>query len=128
MAEGEELTLEEARLKYDNDLNYLAQQCIADSARYFPRFESEGSSSTGRLLHYAIGMSTEANEFLEFMKKIDRGSLDYDDAAIKAKLEKEAVDTLIYVMNVFGEMGLDPLESYNEKRNFNNGRFNPKEA
>ena len=107
----------------DNDLLAMAKQCIADSKAYFPRFESEVSSSTGKLLHFAIGMSTEANEFLEIMKKIDRGSLDYDDPDVRTKLEKEAVDTLIYVMNVFGQMGIDPLEAYNEKRNFNNSRF-----
>jgi hypothetical protein len=127
-SEVPDLDVVEARLKYDNDLNYLARQCISDSAKYFPKFESEGSSSTGRLLHYAIGMSTEANEFLEIMKKVDRGSYDFNDeeGKIKALLEKEAVDTLIYVMNVFGEMGIDPLGAYHAKRNFNNERFSPK--
>lgn len=123
MTDTSELTVEEAREKYDNDLHAMAQQCLADSGKYFPYFESADSSSTGRLLHYAIGMSSEANEFLELIKKIDRGSLSYADPEVKAKLEKEAVDTLIYVMNVFGEMGIDPLEAYNEKRAFNNGRF-----
>ena len=121
--EFSDLNVEELREKYDNDLWAMAQQCLADSKDYFPRFESEGSSSTGKLLHFAIGMSTEANEFLEIMKKIDRGSLDYDGPEVKAKLEKEAVDTLIYVMNVFGQMGIDPLEAYNEKRAFNHKRF-----
>lgn len=107
----------------ENDLQALAKQCNADSELYFPAYESARSSSTGRLFHYGVGMSTESNEFLEIIKKVDRGSLDYNDPQVREALKKEAVDSLIYLMNAFGEMGIDPLEAYNEKRAFNNGRF-----
>lgn len=117
-----------AGTKQENDLQALARQCNADSEKYFPAYESAKSSSTGRLFHYGVGMSTESNEFLEIIKKIDRGSLDYNDPQVKHDLEKEAVDALIYLMNAFGEMGIDPLEAYNKKRAFNHARFIAKEV
>lgn len=117
-------TKQEAELPpRENDLQALAKQCNADSELYFPAYESAKSSSTGRLFHYGVGMSTESNEFLEILKKVDRGSLDYNDPEVRKALEKEAVDSLIYLMNAFGEMGIDPLEAYNKKRAFNHERF-----
>jgi NTP pyrophosphatase (non-canonical NTP hydrolase) len=105
-----------------NLLQQLAEQCLSDSNKYFPQYASQGGT-TGRLVHFALALCTEAGEFGEIVKKIDRGSFDYSNEGIRAALKNEAVDVLIYLMNIFGELGVDPLKAYFEKRDFNNSRF-----
>jgi NTP pyrophosphatase (non-canonical NTP hydrolase) len=106
-----------------NLLQQLAEQCGQDSIKYFPDIQSAKGTTYGRLLHDAGACASEAGELLEVVKKIDRGSFEYDNEGTKAALTGEAVDVLIYVLNVFYDLGVDPLTAYFKKRDFNNGRF-----
>jgi len=106
-----------------NLLQQLVEQCIADSAKYFPDYDSAKSSPTGRLAHHVLALCGEAGELANLVKKIDRGSLDYDQEGVQLKLADEATDVLIYLLNIFGELGVDPLKEFFKKRDFNNRRF-----
>jgi hypothetical protein len=107
----------------ENLLQQLAQQCGRDSQKYFPDIASAKHTPYGRLLHDAAACASEAGELLEIVKKIDRGSWEYDNEGVKAALQGEAVDVLIYVLNVFYDLGADPLKAYLKKRDYNNSRF-----
>jgi NTP pyrophosphatase (non-canonical NTP hydrolase) len=110
-------------VRQENLLQQLAKQCGRDSEKYFPMIESARGTTYGRLLHDAAACASEAGELLEIVKKIDRGSLSYDNEGVRAALEGEAVDVFIYVMNVFCDLGVDPLKAFFKKRDYNNGRF-----
>lgn len=103
--------------KAENLLQQLARQCVKDSERYFPNF---GSSP---LVHHALALCGETGELANVIKKIDRGSLDIATESAKIQLEGEATDVLIYLLNIFGILGIDPLRAYFKKREFNNERF-----
>lgn len=107
----------------ENLLQQLARQCGRDSVKYFPNIQSAKDTTYGRLMHDAAACASEAGELLEIVKKIDRGSFEYDHAGVKAALEAEAVDVLIYVLNVFCDLGIDPLKAYLKKRDYNYSRF-----
>lgn len=107
----------------ENLLQQLARQCGRDSLKYFPDIHSAKGTPYGRLLHDAAACASESGELLELVKKIDRGSFEYDNEGVRAALKGEAVDVLIYVLNVFYDLGVDPLRAYLEKRDYNQGRF-----
>jgi hypothetical protein len=99
-----------------NLLVQLRDQCMADSARFFPDVAHS-------LMFNALALCGETGELANVVKKIERGSLDPDTESAKTMLEDEAIDSLIYLMCVFGILGTDPLAAYFKKRDFNNNRF-----
>jgi NTP pyrophosphatase (non-canonical NTP hydrolase) len=99
-----------------NLLQQLAEQCLTDSHKYFPE-------NMHTLSHHALALCGEVGEFANVVKKIERGSLDPDSEQAKIMLEGEAADILIYLMNIFGLLNVDPLKAYMKKRDFNNRRF-----
>jgi NTP pyrophosphatase (non-canonical NTP hydrolase) len=106
-----------------NLLQQLVDQCIADSAKYFPDYDSAKGSPTGRLQHHVLSLCGESGELANLVKKIDRGSLSYNSEGVRLALADEATDVLIYLLNIFGELGVDPLREFFKKRDFNNKRF-----
>jgi NTP pyrophosphatase (non-canonical NTP hydrolase) len=107
----------------ENLLQQLVKQCGRDSHKYFPIVLSAQGAPYGRLFHDALACAGEIGELVEIVKKIDRGSLQFDNEGVKAALETEAVDVFIYLMNIFHDLDIDPLKAFLKKRDFNNERF-----
>jgi NTP pyrophosphatase (non-canonical NTP hydrolase) len=94
----------------------LARECITDSRRWFP-------GSAPSLVHHCLGLAGEAGEFIDIVKKIDRGTLDPKNAAVKRNLAMELTDVFIYVLNIAAILGIDLEETYKMKRAENERRF-----
>lgn len=94
----------------------LSSQCLDDSKRWFP-------SAAPSIVHHCLGLAGETGEFIDIVKKIDRGSIDSKDAAVKRNLAMELTDVFIYVLNLAGLMGIDLEKTYQLKRAENEKRF-----
>jgi NTP pyrophosphatase (non-canonical NTP hydrolase) len=105
----------------NNLLAALAKQCLADSKRYFP--EVNARPFLDLLQHHALGLVTESGEFGDIVKKIWRGSLDFNALVVQDDLKNELADVLVYLLNLFAMLEIDPLDAYARKREFNNRRF-----
>lgn len=99
-----------------NLLVSLRDQCVRDSNIWFP-----GQSQT--LMHHTLALCGEVGELANIVKKIDRGSLTLESEIVRHDLESETADVLIYLLNVFGLLEVDPLKAYMTKRTFNDKRF-----
>lgn len=98
-------------------LSDLIKQCREDTARWFPQVKDD-------LAHMVLALNEEAGEVAGALKKGQRGSIDYDKA-IK-NLSDETVDVLIYLCNIWGLLGMDPIEVYQQIRIKNEKRFGGK--
>jgi NTP pyrophosphatase (non-canonical NTP hydrolase) len=107
-----------------NLLDVLVRQCLKDSERWFGMTMDEPSVRT--LVHYSLSMCGEAGEFANIVKKVDRGSLDLNNAIVKHDLADELVDVLTYLLNIAGVLKVDLLKGYLAKRDKNELRFAPK--
>jgi NTP pyrophosphatase (non-canonical NTP hydrolase) len=94
----------------------LSRECLLDSRRWFP-------GTAVSLVHYCLGLAGEAGEFIDIVKKIDRGSADPTSAAIKRQLAMEITDVFIYVLSIAAVLGIDLEETYKMKRAENEKRF-----
>jgi NTP pyrophosphatase (non-canonical NTP hydrolase) len=94
----------------------LTRECLNDSQRWFP-------GTAVSLVHYCLGLAGETGEFIDIVKKIDRGSADPRSAAIKRQLAMELTDVFIYVLNAAALLGIDLEETYKMKRAENERRF-----
>lgn len=118
-------TEQSERDAHDNDFVRVVQECIADSHKWFPD-NLEHTLSLGNL---GLCLAGEVGELCNVLKKIGRGSLanPFEDSdagkIVRQDLAMEATDVLIYLMNFFGMIGVDPLAAYNVKRQINEGRF-----
>jgi NTP pyrophosphatase (non-canonical NTP hydrolase) len=99
------------------DLRTIAQQCDADSRRWFP-------DTSDDVFFMAACMTGEAGETLNEAKKVIRGSVRMDQA--REKILEEAADTFVYCMNIFGMLGADPEWWYGFVRGKNVARFEKK--
>lgn len=103
-------------------LAFYAQECLDDSVAWFPQV-------VGDLYHHALSMSGEMGELCNVIKKVQRGDFGFDEPDPKCpgltKIESEAADVFIYLMNFCGDMGVDLAKSYNLKRRHNAERFAP---
>jgi NTP pyrophosphatase (non-canonical NTP hydrolase) len=70
-----------------------------------------------------LALAGEVGELANIVKKIERGSLDPRSAAVRREMVMEATDVYIYLMNIFGVLGVDPEKSYQLKRMENEQRF-----
>lgn len=111
----------------DNLLNELAEQCLSDSQRWFPDVCPQPTDTSRQtvmhIIHHTVAMFGEVGEFANIVKKIERGSLDFDDLKTRFQLRDELVDVLIYLLNIAGILEIDLLDAYNVKREFNERRF-----
>jgi NTP pyrophosphatase (non-canonical NTP hydrolase) len=99
-----------------SELAQLAQACMADSERWFP-----GQAHSMAFL--TLALAGEVGELANIVKKVERGSLDPHDAAVKRMMDMETTDVLIYLMNIFALLKVDPAKSYEKKRQENEQRF-----
>jgi NTP pyrophosphatase (non-canonical NTP hydrolase) len=96
------------------DIDDVIQQCLEDSRAWFPEV-------AGDVTFLALAVSGEVGEASDWVKKVWRGSKTW--AEVDEQLREEYIDAFIYLMNIFGELGIDPIEEYKKKREFNLERF-----
>lgn len=105
-----------------SEMAQMVKQCLEDSERWFP--SRDGHSPTGRSLPFLVlALAGEVGELANVVKKIERGSLSIKDAAVKRQLDMEATDVLVYLLNIFGVLGVDPKKAYDNVRQLNERRF-----
>lgn len=113
--------------EWPNQLVFLARQCVEDSMRWFPDVSPRPGDSPretlGHIIHHTLAMFGEAGEFANIVKKIERGSLDFEDEEVQFDLRDELADVLIYLLNLAGLLGIDLTYAYNDKRERNEARF-----
>jgi NTP pyrophosphatase (non-canonical NTP hydrolase) len=96
----------------------LSVQCLEDSERWFG-----DSTAAHSLPHHALALAGEVGEFCNIVKKVDRGSLNIQDAKVRYELSMELTDVYVYVLNLAGLLGIDLEESYKIVRANNETRF-----
>lgn len=103
-------------------LKQLAAQCADDSMRWFGDM-GYMTSHDRQLMHYTIAMGGESGEFLNVVKKIDRGDFKLGDPLARIRLAEELTDTMVYALNLAALLGIDLMKSYNVVRGKNETRF-----
>lgn len=101
-----------------SSLGKLSIQCVQDSRKWFG-----DTTASGSVIHHSLALAGEVGEFCNIVKKIDRGSLEFKDAAVRYDLQMELTDILIYVLNLAGLLGVDLEKAYEHKRGINDKRF-----
>jgi NTP pyrophosphatase (non-canonical NTP hydrolase) len=104
-----------------SEMAEMVKQCKEDSERWFP------DTAHDNLPFLVLALAGEVGELANVVKKIVRGSLDGKDAAVKRQLDMEATDVLVYLLNIFGVLGVDPKKAYDNIRQLNEKRFGPKD-
>jgi NTP pyrophosphatase (non-canonical NTP hydrolase) len=113
------------------DLDWLANDCLADSERWFPHLHEHRDAA---VIHMALGLAGEAGELANLVKKANRdGSLKGDGwgtpfnygAAVPSsrQIADEAVDCILYALLIIASFGYEPSDLITAKREFNNQRF-----
>lgn len=97
-------------------LQEIVAQCMRDSATWFP-------DKAFDLAFQTLSLCGEAGELANKVKKVERGSDPAND--LFPGIVEEAIDTFIYLMDVFAILGVDPEEAYHAKRATNFRRFEP---
>lgn len=98
-------------------MNELAEQCHRDSIRWF------GDMNKDNIVHHTLALCGEAGELANIVKKIDRGSLDYRDPAVRVHIASEMADILTYLLNLSYLTGVDLERAYLGVRASNEIRF-----
>lgn len=99
-------------------LGKLALQCADDSKRWFPDYKPD-------VPYFALCMAGEVGEFANMVKKVERGSLDPNDAKVRYDMVMELTDVFIYLLNLAGMLNVDLEAAYNVKRQHNEQRWGP---
>lgn len=105
-----------------SEIGRTAIQCIDDSYRWFGDLPL-GNKNFDALRHHALALCGEAGEFANIVKKIDRASLDINDAMTRLNMSMELADVYTYLCNIAGILGIDLQNAYNVKRLENDVRF-----
>jgi len=111
-------TTEQPRVNSLPSLTTLAeivQQCHDDSIRWFPECHE--------VIHHTLGLTGEAGEFANKVKKLHRGTDDIHDARTRYELVMELADVLIYTANIAALLKVDLAKAYAQKRMINERRF-----
>lgn len=95
-----------------------------NTKRWFPRL-------THDLRHMALGLAGEAGEVVNLIKKLDRGDFELDDitdgnnvsVTKRDLIAEEVADVLIYALNIWCALGVDPDRVLREKNEYNELRF-----
>lgn len=99
------------------DLGVLAARMRADSEFWFPTAHGDHDSM---LVHYTLGLSGEAGEVANEVKKI----VDYDDGVDRSSaLGAELADVFTYLLLLADECGVDLEAEYRAKRQKNVDRW-----
>lgn len=101
-----------------SEVGKLSKQCVEDSERWF------GDQVVGHSVpHHALALAGEVGEFCNIVKKIERGSLDLNDANTRYGLAMELTDVFVYLLNLAGLLNIDLQASYEIVRAQNQLRF-----
>jgi NTP pyrophosphatase (non-canonical NTP hydrolase) len=95
----------------------IQKQCYEDSARFFPNADPDD------LTIIALGMSGEAGEFADEIKKMLRSGDHTVTPERYEKLVEESTDTFIYSLLALKALRADPTHAYRIKRARNEERF-----
>ena len=101
------------------ELVRLEQTAISDSHRWFPECDPLG------LPFWVLALAGEVGELANEVKKVMRGSADFNDAKVKYKIDMEVADIFTYLLQIAGMLQIDLEAAYNVKRQFNESRFGP---
>lgn len=107
--------------KPDMTLVEMANQCRADSTRWFPLVAED-------IPHHTLSLAGEVGELANLVKKIQRGDLDYKDSMVRHDVAMELTDAFIYILNIAALTRVNLHESYKVKRAENEKRFTKKES
>lgn len=99
-------------------LKELAEQCVADTDRWF------GDKDVNNLPFMVLALCGETGELANLIKKVERGSLPFEEAV--EDIREETVDVFTYLLNVAGLLGMDLEHAYRMKRYRNETRFGGK--
>lgn len=102
-------------------LQYLSQQCVADSERWFG--DAVQWKTLPGVIHHALALAGEVGEFCNIIKKIDRKSLSMKDPVVRNNLAMELTDCLVYLLNLAGLLGVDLDRTFEIVRGKNESRF-----
>lgn len=107
-------------------LALLVQEQADNTKRWFP-------NNVEDLRHMILGLVGEAGEVANLMKKLDRGDFDLDELAplgrgnvnlsYRGLIAEEVVDVLIYALNIWNALGVDPDKILKAKNEYNEWRF-----
>ena len=100
----------------ETDFSRHVKQSRQDSLRWFPEVSDN-------LAHHTMALAGEVGEFANLVKKIERGSLNIQDAAVRLQLRNEATDIYIYLLTVCGIINVDVSQAYPIVRAQNEKRF-----
>lgn len=99
-------------------LGKMAMECGADSEKWF------GDTTVKHSIpHHTLALAGEVGEFANLVKKIERGSLQMQDARTRHAMAMELTDIFVYTLNIAYLLGVDLEKSYQVKRNENDKRF-----
>ena len=102
----------------DSRLVQLAKQAVTDSDRWF------GDTGIHQSVpHMTLAMCGEVGEFANLVKKIERRSLDLNDASTRIRLAEELDDVFVYMLNIAGLLHIDLEAVHVQVRGKNEKRF-----
>lgn len=98
------------------DLDTITHRARSNSARWFP--ELHARPARDQLTHLTLGLTGEAGEVANLVKKLNRRP---DDTADLAGLEldlvaEELANVLTYLLNIAGLLGIDLAASFHHKQ------------
>jgi hypothetical protein len=99
-------------------LQEMLIQCHFDGLTWFPEV-------TRDLSYNMIALGGEIGELQNKFKKVLRGDADFDfnDPRVRADLGFEATDILVYLLNIFAILNINPEATYDIVRARNIERF-----
>lgn len=118
--------IKDIQLNVTVGLNVYRDRCLANSRNWFPFADLDDE-----IMHQALGVAGEAGEVVEHVKKAHRkalsgeSELDFQEALAgrRTELGHEIVDTMIYLLNLAGTLGIDLDAAFEEKVAINRARW-----
>lgn len=88
-------------------LGKMARQCVDDSKEWYG-----DSACAYSISHHALSMSGEVGDFVNIVKRIERGDLNARDAKVRMAMANELTDIFVEVLNIAGLLNIDLEKSY----------------
>lgn len=92
-------------------LTEIQQTSLVDSKFWFPDVHRTDHDA---IVHFSLGIAGEVGELVNFIKKINRGSLTYEQANVQ--LSHEMADVLIYLCDIAETLHIDLDQAVQDKR------------
>jgi NTP pyrophosphatase (non-canonical NTP hydrolase) len=106
----------------DVALTRLVMACMDDSMKWF------GATVSYNVPHMTLALAGEVGELANLVKKIDRGSISWDDPDVQFQVKMEITDIFIYLLNLAGLTQTNLYQAFLVKRQENQDRFGKKES